>query len=201
MNSDARCQMLLDAFRASRDADYAPRPGVTIDWFALALDPERPGKPCIQKAGQPHPGFFVAQTAIPADPRKSVCDPAHWVDSNAVPYVTLPGDRLFRHGVRKGDLALVHRRVGGVDRLVAAVAGDVGNADELGEGSIALHRALGNTVGRNNLRNIGGGVTTIFFPGREARRPITAESLEAETEGLLRALGGREAAIACGAGR
>lgn len=198
LSGPQRCQRILDVFRESRDSGW--RIGnADIDWFAIAMEgPPQGGRyrPCIQQSG-PFQGFFVAQTSRAADPNKPVCDPAHWISSTGIAYITLPGSRLAPHGVRVGDLALVHRRIGGVDRLVAAVAADTGNANELGEGSIALHHALGNpTVGRLP-GNIGGGVTTFIFPGRRAPQPITAASLEAERAAMLAALGGETTVLAC----
>ena len=108
-----RCQIILDIFRASRDGGYAIPAAGTIDWYAIASRPIKDGRyrPCIQEGGRFN-GFFVAQTAHPADPSKDVCDPARWISSTAVPYITLPGQRLAAHGVTAGDLALVHRRIG-----------------------------------------------------------------------------------------
>jgi hypothetical protein len=198
LSGPQRCQRILDVFRASRDSAWAIG-DADIDWFAIAMDgPPLNGRyrPCIQQSG-PFRGFFVAQTSRAADPSKDECDPAHWISSTQIPYITLPGNRLAAHGVRVGDLALVHRRFGGTDRLVAAVAADTGNANELGEGSIALHHALGNpTVGRIP-GNIAGAVTTFAFPGRRARQPITAASIAAERQALLAALGGEAAVLAC----
>ena len=198
LTGQQRCQAILDAFRESRDAGYKIV-GADIDWFSIAMEgPPQNGRyrPCIQQAG-PFRGFFVAQTSRAADPDKPLCDPAHWISSTAIPYITLPGQRLASRGVTPGDLALVHRRVGGVDRLVAAVAADTGNPNELGEGSVALHRALGNSAGTPIPGNIAGGVTTFVFPGLRATRPITAASVEAARQAMLSALGGEAALLAC----
>jgi hypothetical protein len=192
-----RCQMILDAFRASKAQDYKIG-DADIDWFAIAHDSPLDGhyRPCIQASGA-FAGYFVAQTARPADPSKGVCDPAHWISSTAIPYITLPGSNLSSRGVRPGDLALVHRRVGDIDHLLVAVAADTGNPGELGEGSVALHHALGNPDSGRLPDNIGDGVTTIIFPGRVAAFPITADSLEAQREGLLTAVGGEAQLLAC----
>ena len=117
-----------------------------------------------------------------------------------IPYVTLPGDRLRGAGVAPGDLALVHRRVGTVDHLIVAVAGDTGNRDELGEGSVALHRALGNEPRGTLPGNISDGVTTFLFPMRRVAPPITAARLEGEKDALVAAIGGNAAVTSCQAG-
>jgi hypothetical protein len=195
-----RCQMILDVFRKSMSADFAIPPDAEIDWFAIATRAPQDGKyrPCIQQSGR-FAGFFVAQTARAADPTKDICDPAHWISSTEIPYITLPGDRLRMSGVTPGDLALVHRRQQGVDQIVVAVAADTGNVNELGEASIALHVALGNPPAGRLPGNIADGVTTLLFPGRRAPQPITAATLAAERSALLSAVGGEAGVRACGA--
>ena len=196
-----RCGMILEVFRRSRAADYAILPDAEIHWFAIAMRPPEAGRyrPCIQQSGS-FAGFFVAQTSRPADPARDVCDPARWISSTEIPYVTLPGDRLRGAGVAPGDLALVHRRQGTVDHLVVAVAGDTGNRDELGEGSVALHRALGNEPRGTLPGNIADGVTTFLFPKRRVAPPITAVRLEGEKDALVAATGGPGAVASCRAG-
>jgi hypothetical protein len=193
-----RCRVILEVFRRSMDADYSVLPDAEIHWFAIAMRPPQAGKyrPCIQQSG-PFAGFFVAQTSRAADPSRDVCDPARWISSTEIPYVTLPGDRLRGAGVAPGDLALVHRRVGAVDHLIVAVAGDTGNRDELGEGSVALHRALGNEPRGTLPGNISDGVTTYLFPRRRVASPITAARLEGERDALVAAIGGSAAVASC----
>jgi hypothetical protein len=193
-----RCQTILDIFRASYNAGYAIPSAGTIDWFAIAHLPPMDGKyrPCLQETGI-FKGFFVAQTSRPADPIKDECDPAHWISSTEIPYITLPGNRLAPHGVSPGDLALVHRRVEGKDRILVAVAADTGNPDELGEGSIALHLSLGNPAKTRLPGNISDGVTTILFPGFKAKFPINASSLEVIREELITRMGGQSNVLRC----
>src|SRR5436190_17461197 len=61
------------------------------------------------------------------------------VDADDIPYFVLPGHFYTRHRIQLGDVAAVI-----YGRLLAfAVFADVGPAANIGEGSIALHRALG----------------------------------------------------------
>jgi hypothetical protein len=195
---EERCQLILDVFRRSQAAGYAILPDADIDWYALASRSPEAGKyrPCVQSTG-PFSGFFVAQTARAADPAKDICDPAHWISSTEIPYITLPGSNLSGQGAKAGDLALVHRRRGNVDYIVVAVAGDTGNSDELGEGSLALHIALGNAATAKIPGNIPDNVTTILFPGRRAPNPITATALASERDKLMNAIGGKNTLLAC----
>lgn len=198
LDGKVRCQMILDAFRRSMTADYAILPDVEIDWYALASRSPHAGKyrPCIQQTGE-FKGFFVAQTARAADPLLDVCDPAHWISSTSIPYITLPGARLAEHGASPGDLALVHRRNNGAEVWVVAIAADTGNKNELGEGSIALHIALGQTWQGRIPGNIGDGVTTFLFPGRKAKSPVSRVSLEAQRGALMSALGKNAGWVNC----
>jgi hypothetical protein len=108
------------------------------------------------------------------------------VDADEVPYfsVTIPAYRNPAIGIRKGDIAaIIYRGV-----LAFAVLADVGGK-RLGEGSLALHRALGNervvARGTKHERFIDSGISasvlTIAFPGsgRGHMAWCTAESINA----------------------
>jgi Fungal chitosanase of glycosyl hydrolase group 75 len=100
------------------------------------------------------------------------------VDANAAPYFVLPGGFYEKHGIRKGDIAAVLYK----DRIAFAVFGDVGPRHKIGEGSIALHRALGHeTIHHGRLRNVGldRDVITIVFPGSGNGTPQTPEQIAA----------------------
>ena len=83
------------------------------------------------------------------------------VNSNTVPFVVIPG--YWQRGIVLGDSCLVQYK----DKLVQAIVADIGPRRKIGEGSIALHRALGIervVGGRIQDVGIGSGVRTIFFP-------------------------------------
>jgi hypothetical protein len=91
-----------------------------------------------------------------------------YVNADAVPYFVLPGTWYAQFGVKVGDLgALVFK-----DKLAFAVFADVGPKGKLGEASLELFRQLGEERLRPNGRVInsgmGGGITTIVFPGSKA---------------------------------
>jgi hypothetical protein len=106
------------------------------------------------------------------------------VDADAIPYfsVKISVFRDSRLGLRKGDIAAVVYR----DTLAFAVLADVGGK-RLGEGSLALHRALGHerVVNRGTRMEsfvdvgISSDVITIVFPGSGAGASTapTAESI------------------------
>ena len=114
------------------------------------------------------------------------------VDADAIPYVVIPyagpGDVRGRFtkltGVDVGDFGYVQYH--GV--TVPVIVADTGPFPKLGEGSIALHRALGRElcserdrrkvcirVG-DDIESIGGDVVTVLFPG-SARHDLTSANL------------------------
>jgi hypothetical protein len=123
------------------------------------------------------------------------------VDSDMIPYVVIPeaGPRDVRGefgrltGVQVGDFGVVIAR----GHVVPVIVADTGPFAKLGEGSLALHRALGRElcVRRDAdgvcrrvvapMESIAGDVTTVLFPG-SARDDLTRAALAATVrrEGL-----------------
>ncbi len=113
------------------------------------------------------------------------------LDSNRVPYFVLPCKGFCdKFGIHLGDVAAV---IYG-NHIEFAVYGDCGPSNKLGEGSIALHRALGHeTVHNGKLRNEGidSGVITIVFPrSGKPDDPQTPEKIRRIARNLFAALGG-----------
>ena len=104
-------------------------------WVGVVTKPD--GSPVVQGAGDSAPGFLVSPTAL-RDHSKAATDPRAYVNSEEVPYISTPPE-LEQLGVRLGDLALVSHG----DCESAAIVADVGPHRKIGEGSIALARALG----------------------------------------------------------
>ena len=78
----------------------------------------------------------------------------------------------------------------------AAGTGDIGPADRIGEGSVALAENLGI---RSNARNGGarGGILYLVFPGSGNGQPRTADEINVESEKLLETWGGIPQLTAC----
>ena len=114
------------------------------------------------------------------------------VDADRIPYVVIPisgpdaprGEFTRLTGVGVGDFGVVIWR----GRTVPVIVADTGPWPKLGEGSLALHRALGHDQcarrdaqgvcrgGSDDMGSIEGGVTTILFPG-SAISGLTLEAL------------------------
>jgi hypothetical protein len=167
------------------------------------------------------PIAFVSKLAVDLDGSPFACGPDHQrsdqcptslmlsdgqgaevpLDADRVPYVVIPaagpdpyrGEFTRLTGVGVGDFGVVIK-----DGIVAAViVGDTGPYNKLGEGSLALHRALGRELCTDrdaegvcrhvldNMTSIDDGVTTILFPGSR-RDDLTPANVEAvvKSEGL-----------------
>jgi hypothetical protein len=119
------------------------------------------------------------------------------VDADTIPYVVIPeagpadtqGEFGRRTGIQVGDFGVVIS--GG--RVVPVIVADTGPFSKLGEGSMALHRALGHEVcahrGQHgecdrlvrSVESIAGDVTTILYPGT-ARSDLTPATIGAVTK-------------------
>jgi hypothetical protein len=163
--------------------DNAGKPG---NWWALVTDSK--GNPVVQGPRDPAPGFYVSTTALqnPAWPK---IDPRRYVDSTTIPYFVLPKHTLDKLGARLGDLGLVMNCKN--RHSSCAIYADVGPSHEIGEGSIALAKALG-----INASPRGGGtdgdVLYVVFPGSGSGSPKTFAGIKAASEYRYRAWGGRD---------
>ena len=122
------------------------------------------------------------------------------IDANSVPYIVLPLPTGWsqQFGVSMGDYAAVIFR----DRLCFAVFADLGPKNRIGEGSLALLRALGaerlRPDGTVINAGMGPGVITIVFPGSEiaptaaTRRRCLKASRRSGGSGWSRSYDGRE---------
>jgi hypothetical protein len=134
------------------DLENAGHPG---NWWGIATD--RRGNPIVQGQFDPAPGAYVSTTALNI-PGYADGTPGRYVDSEAVPGIVVPGS-LARMvpGIVLGCRAQVER----LDRNISvpAVVFDTGPATHLGEGSIALAKALG----INPSPKTGGDDSAIYF--------------------------------------
>lgn len=159
---------------------------------------------------------FVSKLAVDLDGSAFACGPNHGrmdqcptslmltdahgqevpVDADAIPYVVIPeagppdvaGEFTRLTGVRVGDFGIVIAN----GRTVPVIVADTGPFSKLGEGSLALHRALGHEqcVGRqpgqvcarvdDEGQSISGNVLTILFPG-SAKGNLTPCAIAAVT--------------------
>jgi hypothetical protein len=135
-------------------------------------------------------------------------DPQAQLDSNQIPFIAIPRTWSASHfkGIQLGDLAIAFRKSNGL--LAYAIVGDLGPARALGEGSVALHKALGNDpfVSRSGKRRAARAISSrdvfyLLFPGRrQSKELVTSEQIEKEGAQLLAQFGGRDRLRACATG-
>jgi hypothetical protein len=126
--------------------DYTANAGKTGNWYGIVTtNGKKNGTPAIQKAGDPAPGFYVSPSAL-ADRSKKPADPHRYVDAATVPYASLPPNVQNikggnKDGANQGDFGTaVNLKTG---KAVHFIVADSGPRNKIGEGSLALRKALG----------------------------------------------------------
>jgi Fungal chitosanase of glycosyl hydrolase group 75/D-alanyl-D-alanine carboxypeptidase len=168
----------------------AGRPG---NWFGVVTDTGRSdGEPVVQKQGDPAPGFFVSATTLtnPGFARES---PLHYVDADTIPFVALPGGGRFsqftsQKVLRLGDLGVAFNKANG--KMCFAMFVDIGPSKKIGEGSIALARALGippsPKTGGTDARQ----VVYVVFASTGVGRGLTVQEINDKTQPIFDSWGG-----------
>ena len=170
-------------------------PGGAVAWTSkLAVDLDGSALACSESRGRMDQcGTSLMLPGVAGAPTP--------VDADRVPYVVIPishpgeprGEFTRVTGVGVGDFGVVLWR----GRVVPVIVADTGPWPKLGEGSLALHRALGHDEcrrrdsadvcrgGSDDMGSIDEGVITVLFPG-SARDDLTQATVEAVTraEGL-----------------
>jgi len=166
--------------------DFLDNAGEVGNWWALVTDTgESDGEPLIQQPGDPFPGFYISTTTL-EDSNKEISDPFRYVDASKIPYVVLPGNSSVQTtGVQLGDYAAVFN--GNNNKIAFAIYADVGNPDQLGEGSTALSQALGHNpfVGSKVKTGISNNILYVIFPG--SRKPTNQWSSNESADDIAEA--------------
>jgi hypothetical protein len=172
--------------------DYLGNAGRPGNWWALVTDNgEADGDPVVQTDADPAPGFYVSTTSL-EDPNCDQKDPRRYVNAEAVNFIVLPG-RLGL-GAKLGDFAVVIRP--GTGAYDYAVYGDVGPANKIGEGSIALAAALG-VPSSPKSGGVGHGIVYIVFSGSAQGWPLSQPEIDQYGAQLFAKWGGVDKAKDC----
>jgi hypothetical protein len=155
-------------------------------WGLVTADGTPRGKPVVQGAGDPAPGYYISTTAL-QDESKAKTDPRRYVDSSTIPYIVLPARLTGNVGEKLGDLSAVYNRSSG--NLGFAVLADFGPSNFIGGGSIALAESLG-LPSNPNTGGVARGITYLVFPGSGGAWPKTVEEIDREGAKLFQAWGG-----------
>jgi hypothetical protein len=150
-------------------------------------------KPYIQGPNDPAPGFYVSKTSL-EDIAKKATDPGRYVNSEEIPYIVLPPAVMKKASIKKGDLAVVINKGNGKSSY--AIFADVGPKSKIGEGSIALAKALG----INKNPKTGGphaDVIYLVFPGSGDGKPKPIDEINSKGAELFTTWGGMGQINAC----
>jgi hypothetical protein len=169
----------------TKGLDFLGNAGVPGDWWALVTDTgESDGKPIVQGARDPAPGFYISMTSL-EDSSKKPTDPYRYVDAEVIPYFVLPSDRNF--GAELGDFGIVVNPSN--QKVCGCVFADIGPADEIGEGSISLAKALGINANPKN-GGVADGLAYIVFPGTKSGWPLSVAEIRKKSSKLFEDWGG-----------
>ncbi len=165
------------------------------------------GAPLIQQRGDPAPGNYVSSTrmTIAGAPARTQ---RRYVNSRAIPFFVLSSRLKTLTGATigvAGSVGVVYRPSTGA--IAYAIAADQGPGWQIGEGSIALHRALGSEpitrmdgVDRAK-RNISDDVVYLIFPGAVVPAKLDSGAfvadIEARAKAAFKAWGGPDKLKAC----
>jgi hypothetical protein len=160
----------------------AGRPG---HWFGIVTDAH--GRPVVQHGGDPAPGFYVSATSLVHRGRFRPEDPRRYVDASEIPFFVLPASALHVGHARLGDFGAVWNRHN--EKLAYAILADIGPKTRIGEGSIALAKALGIPASPLSGGATGGVVYVVFAgSGNGFARPLA--QIRANGARLLKQWGG-----------
>lgn len=117
------------------DAHYLNRADGKIVGYLI----DEHGRPILQGAKDPFPGYYISQTAFTDIENRNERDPRRYVDARNISYV-VRGNLARRRGVRVGDFVSVYSKR--THNSVFAIVGDTGNPSG-DEGSLHLMQDLG----------------------------------------------------------
>ena len=172
----------------NRGLDYTANARGWKGWVALVTDQK--GHPILQKRGR-YRGYYVSTTSLQHESVSDLKNPKRYIDATRVPYIALPPDFSKAFNISLGDLALVRNKASG--RTAYAVFADVGPKGRIGEGSIALAKALG-IPSNPRHDSVVDGVMYLVFPGSAlpAGKRISARSVRASAAKLYHLWGGSQ---------
>jgi hypothetical protein len=167
----------------------AGKPG---KWWALVTDNGRPsGRPVIQTAKDPAPGFYISTTTL-EDKKADRRDPRRYVNAEEINFIVLPGG--LNLGAKLGDFAVVIRPETGA--IGFAIYADVGPPKKIGEASIAAANTLGIASNPKN-GGIGHGIIYIVFRGSTGGWPVSQKEIDQQGAELFANWGGKDKAKYC----
>lgn len=177
----------------NRGLDYTANARGAEGWVALVTNEN--GQPVIQKTGQ-YRGYYVSTTSLQQGNVSDERSPKRYIDATKISYIALPQDFAKTFDIHLGDLAVVVNQANG--RSAYAIFADVGPRGRIGEGSVALAKALGIPADPRH-DSVPDRVTYLIFPGSglPSESRTTARGIKASAARRYRRWGGRQKLRAC----
>jgi hypothetical protein len=182
----------IRVFEKFRDSDFQTvPPGFRINWKNVLATVQENGKdvPCVFKSGE-FKGYSGSLTALKngLTTNKGECEINDQVNPMTVPALVLAGGQnpVKAFGAQVGDLLIAFNPR--TQHFTAAIIGDTGPEDNLGEGSVSLNmKLLGTTTPPTNKEETfrlsieNAKVLIAIIPGSRlfnVAKPYTAENIE-----------------------
>jgi Fungal chitosanase of glycosyl hydrolase group 75 len=165
--------------------DHLANAGKPGNWWGISCDSK--GKPYVQSVSMEAPGFYVSTTALEDSAHPSI-DPRRYVHSGQIPFIVLPSKPKFAATQQLGDLAMCFNTENGKSSW--AIYADIGPANQLGEGSMALNKALGLSDSPKNGGTSKEIIVMVYWPGSKLGWPRSNDELQAKAQELFTAWGG-----------
>ncbi len=162
-------------------------------WVGIATDQH--GHPFVQKRGR-YRGYYVSTTSLENAEIHDPANPHKYVNATKIPYIVLPPEVAERFDISLGDMAVVINKRNG--RSSFAIFADTGPSHQIGEGSIALAKALG-LPSDPRIDTTEGGLLYMVFPGSGLGpgKLRTRDEINEETAALYESWGGKEQLQIC----
>lgn len=177
----------------NRGLDFTANARGSHGWVALVTNKD--GHPIVQKSG-PYRGYYVSTTSLQQADINDLRSPKRYIDAAKIPYIALPSDFTTRFDINLGDLAVVVNQSNG--RSAYAVFADVSPKGRIGEGSIALAKALGIPANPRHDSAVDG-ITYLIFPGSSlpSGTRITAHKIKSSAARQYHRWGGTQRLHTC----
>ena len=193
----------IQVFEQFRDSNFQTVPtGFRISWQNVLATVKENGKdvPCVFRSGE-FDGYFGSLTALKngLTTNRGECDVNDQVNPMTVPALVLAGGQnpVRTFGAKLGDLLIAFNPR--TQLFTAAIIGDSGPADNLGEGSVSLNmKLLGTTTPPTNKEETfrlsieNTKVLIAIIPGSRlfnVAKPYTAENINQRIEDWRREAG------------
>ena len=151
--------------------DALANAGSPGNWFGIYT---RKGVPIVQADTSPAPGFYISTTSL-QDKSIKEAEPTRYVDAESIPYFVINTAN---------------------DSACYAIFADTGPKNKIGEGSMALAKALGiNSSPRSG--GVDSGIVYILFPGSGDGKPKSIAEIKLAGEKEMGKTTGKEKILKC----